>query len=447
MGHVEKRRARAPKFCLCKNVSKTPDCSEEVESVEAQLAADEERVKAEAAEPLPNGSMWDDYRGGPELEPLLAHTTLINVDWLVDFADRKVMPEREGVVPAWQQLPSEAIVSLTQLRQTTYRGGLSVAVLSYGWAAKHHPDPTGEQLRRMLPALRSMKNFKNSQGRRVFSADGLRVDVDHGKVPTWGLVWDFMSLPQRGYTTKYDADHEDRTDYQLKRFIKGLKQINVWYGHAYVTTLVCDWPMPAGAQNPHPIDVRGWCVFERNLSSIVKNSDCYLQLSLLPADAESMDWYKGVVRACKGARRPPLAADAFERLMRDNLESGAFKFTNGKDATNVCIPQYAEAFTRLLGTSKVLAYQMLGWGAAEGEQLAAALACAQRMGTAVAAERLCLAGNKLGTAGVRAIGKVIEAGALPRLKSLMIQDNGADDETREWIKTVARGAGCSDVDA
>ena len=205
----------------------------------------------------------------------------------------------------------------------------------------------------MLPALRSMKR---SKGSGMFN------------VPTWGLVWDFMSLPQRGYTTKYDADHEDRTDYQLKRFIKGLKQINVWYGHARVTTLVCDWPMPAGAQNPHPIDVRGWCVFERNLSSIVKVSDCYLQLSLLPADAESMDWYDGVVKACKGARRPPLAADAFERLMRDNLESGAFKFTNGKDATNVCIPQYAEAFKRLLGTSKTLGYSRLGWGAEEGER-------------------------------------------------------------------------------
>ena len=348
-------------------------------NTEEGLAADEERVKAEAAEPLPPGSTWvkDKFGmsfGGPELEPLLAHTTLINVDWLVDFADRKVMPEREGVVPAWQQLPSEAIVSLTQLRQGTYGPGLPVAVLSYGWAAKHHLDPTGEQLRRMLPALRSMKNF--------------------GYVPTWGLVWDFMSLPQRGYTTKYDADHEDRTDYQLKRFIKGLKHINVWYGHERVTTLVCDWPMPAGAQNPHPIDVRGWCVFERHLSSIVKDSDNYLQLSLLPADAGSKVWFD-VVDACKGARRPPLAADAFERLMRDNLESGAFKFTNGKDATNVCIPQYAEAFTRLLGTSKLLAYWGLGWGAAEGEQLAAALACAQRMGTAVAAEKLHIFKNKL----------------------------------------------------
>ena len=79
------------------------------------------------------------------------------------------------------------------------------------------------------------------------------------------------------------------------------------------------------------------------------------------------------------------------------------------------------------------------------QQLAAALAYAQRMDTAVAAKTLMIFENKLGTAGVRAIGKVIEAGALPRLEDLHIDKNGADDETREWIKTVARGAGCSEV--
>ena len=197
--------------------------------------------------------------------------------------------------------------------------------------------------------------------------------------------------------------------------------------------------------------MRGWCVFERALSSIVKFSACFLQLSRLPANAESMYWNngygRGVVIECQGARQPPLAPDAFERLMRDNTASGAFKFTNGKDATNVCIPQYAEAFTRLLGTCKVLGYARLGWGPAEGEQLAAALAYAQRMGTIMPAERLILFGNKLGTAGVRAIGKVIEAGALPKLKLLSIDTNGANDETRDWIKTVASAAGCERVKA
>ena len=47
-----------------------------------------------------------------------------------------------------------------------------------------------------------------------------------------------MSLPQRGRTTGYDKDKDDRTPDELARFMKGLKSINVWYGHPYVNTLV-----------------------------------------------------------------------------------------------------------------------------------------------------------------------------------------------------------------
>ena len=54
----------------------------------------------------------------------------------------------------------------------------------------------------------------------------------------WGIVWDYMSLPQRGRTTGYDKDKDDRTPYELARFMKGLKSINQWYGHRFVTTLV-----------------------------------------------------------------------------------------------------------------------------------------------------------------------------------------------------------------
>ena len=66
-----------------------------------------------------------------------------------------------------------------------------------------------------------------------------------------------MSLPQRGYTTGYDPARDDRTPYQLERFGRGLKGINVWYGSVYTTTLVCDWAMPEAAENAAPIDKRG----------------------------------------------------------------------------------------------------------------------------------------------------------------------------------------------
>ena len=38
----------------------------------------------------------------------------------------------------------------------------------------------------------------------------------------------FMSLPQRGYTSGYDKDKDDRSEYERLRFGKGLKGINVW---------------------------------------------------------------------------------------------------------------------------------------------------------------------------------------------------------------------------
>ena len=59
-----------------------------------------------------------------------------------------------------------------------------------------------------------------------------------GHPAAWGIVWDFLSLPQRGYTSGYVPDecdengkvvksNDDRTPYQLVRFAKGLKSINV----------------------------------------------------------------------------------------------------------------------------------------------------------------------------------------------------------------------------
>ena len=38
-----------------------------------------------------------------------------------------------------------------------------------------------------------------------------------------------------------------------------LKNINVWYGHTYVFTLVLDLPMPEGSENMAPVVRRGWC--------------------------------------------------------------------------------------------------------------------------------------------------------------------------------------------
>jgi len=85
----------------------------------------------------------------------------------------------------------------------------------------------------------------------------------------------------------------------LKRFAKGLASINIWYAHQSVTTLVCDWQMPADAENQHSIDQHGWCAFERRLSSIVMRAGRYLHMSRLLSFAENKAWWK-VASACKG---------------------------------------------------------------------------------------------------------------------------------------------------
>ena len=188
------------------------------------MRADAEAAAAEAAKPipkryavLPEGSAWE-RNGGRELEPLLAHTTLVDAGWLLKFAEGEAMPEREGVVPPWQLLPPEAKVTLQELRQT--ENGLSVAVLSYGWAAKGHPDPTGAQLRSLIPALRSMVKR---------CSDGYALK--------FGIVWDFMSLPQRGYTAGYNSKHDDRTPYQLARFGGGFPHRGSYPGLAFAPLL------------------------------------------------------------------------------------------------------------------------------------------------------------------------------------------------------------------
>ena len=119
------------------------------------LHADTEQMRAEAAKPLPEGSEWH-LCGGAELEEHFAYTAPIDAAWLLKLALGEVMPELNGVVPAWQQVPPEAKVNLDDLRHTTMTTFLPVLVLSYGWRAKHHPDPKGEMLRELIPLLRTL---------------------------------------------------------------------------------------------------------------------------------------------------------------------------------------------------------------------------------------------------------------------------------------------------
>ena len=74
--------------------------------------------------------------------------------------------------------------------------------------------------------------------------------------------------------------------------------------------------MPAGAESTAPIERRGWCVFEKAMSSITKSSACCLKLSLAPKRKGGwFDFY----RACQATRSAPLTPNAFEMMMRDGI--------------------------------------------------------------------------------------------------------------------------------
>lgn len=199
-------------------------------------------------EVVPKVDDWHNFRGD-ELEPLLECTSVVCLRWLIRFARGEVRPAARGgelpIVPASQTLPPEALASLQRMR--LYRNGvmtkgLPVIVLSYPWADKEHPDRSGQLLRRLLPVL-----------------EALAAHCDHygGAEATWGIVWDFIALPQRGHTDP-SAAGEDRTPEQLARFRKGLSQINCWYGHPYTVVLVVDLPLPPEATNAAPHERRGW---------------------------------------------------------------------------------------------------------------------------------------------------------------------------------------------
>ena len=72
---------------------------------------------------------------------------------------------------------------------------------------------------------------------------------------------------------------------------------------------------------------------------------------------------------------------------------------NGKDATNICIPQYREAFFRLMSSGGTLFFAGCRWTDAEVKQLAAALQCAHAAGATSQADVLDLGGNQLTQGG------------------------------------------------
>lgn len=182
------------------------------------------------------------------------------------------------------------------------------------------------------------------------------------------------------------------------------------------------------------------CYFERRISAVAKDDDCLLQLSSFAG--RSTHW--SGMRLEMAAKRPaPMLPARFEEFVRQGMEAGSIKFTNGKDATEIVIPQYAIGFKRLMEEVVSLEFSNLGWGDADAIELAIALEHAHSHGGLRRVTKLELMRNNISDDGMAAIASMLRGGAMPKLKTkgLMISFNPASKRAQDevWAAFKSRG--------
>ena len=330
--------------------------AQRIEEVAAAAEAAPEEERAAAKWSLEKEA-WD-HLGGGAIEPLLEHTPLIDLEYLVALA------EGGGVMPCGRQnVPPAAVITTRNVWRLKLWGNVSgkaslgVLVLSYPWLDWFHPDRLGAQLRRLLPFLKAM----------LASA---KEDSPHCTV---GVMIDFLCLPQKPFATEEDG----------ARFGVSLKAINAWYFHKKTYTLLVTNPPPEGADysNTRLHRDRGWCFFEQAASMVVKVSHCLLDFGAYEGATEFGD-YEAEPGTClgqmKAGRKPPIAPDAFGERMRARVASDELKFTANADMEFV-IGQYEAGFVAAINRVAAepgggsLYFMKLGWGDAEAAELRLAL--------------------------------------------------------------------------
>ena len=170
---------------------------------------------------------------------------LLSVDWLLAQPASFILRRR-------QELPEAAFLPVASVTGALERR--TVAVLSYRWLSKEHPDPDGFTLRRVVHFLRTHPPHQAATW-----ASALLGASSYPKA----LFWDYASLPQKGAET-------DRTDEERATFKAGLACMA--YLYASPNTLVLQQkalPDQSPGMPPlTPYDVSGWCRFEQAVSGL-----------------------------------------------------------------------------------------------------------------------------------------------------------------------------------
>mmetsp|Transcript_120119 Transcript_120119/g.351042 ORF Transcript_120119/g.351042 Transcript_120119/m.351042 type:complete len:441 (+) Transcript_120119:95-1417(+) len=327
------------------------EASEKLMKAASAAEASDSISESVSDSPFASEELWVQY-GGEAVEGLLDDCALVDVHYLIQLADGG------GIVPRCQELPEVARITranVWRLRQAATRYFLPVLALSYCWLDATHPDALGETLALIKPVLMAIYD---------------EVRCNAGQHATVGVMWDFISLPQR-----------PRSEAEEERFSCGLRRINEWYRHPYITVLAVTNALPTGKPytNTRLFSERGWCYFELHISSLTKHDKCLWDMNKLSHGAG----FSSMRRDMKAKRPPPMSPDEFAEEMRKAVASGKLAFTAHADAEFV-IEQYHKGFiaafeeyTRVQKNGAWIHMTALGWGSEDGQVLARALSYAE----------------------------------------------------------------------
>lgn len=353
-------------------------------------------------------SGWEQYAATP-LKEALANVTLVDARWLASLAESE-----DSRLPRAQDVPAAARVSLVHTKRWGDQGvrsvedleerqqSVGVLVISCPWADVSHPDPRGEQLRRIAFVLRAFAE------RAERYAPGCKV----------GVFWDYCSLPQG-----------ERTPEERERFGRALESVGVWFSCALTKVLLVDKPWPPGStyHDAPPYEGRGWCIVEQRLSGFSKHATGLISLSDLTGRERSLE--EILKRDRRLSRLPPLAPDDLFSSLEAGVADGSVHFAEPADLPLVA-SIYKRAFLDEIAGATSLVYTALQWGDREASALARALRFGPAHGAApVKLAMLALDNNRIGDAGAVALAQASgEGGALAKLKVLGLHYNEVGDE-------------------
>lgn len=265
------------------------------------------------------------------------------------------------VVELWrsgQRLPARQ-----QLPHTAFFNGLpseaEIVAISAPWLTDEHPDPWGDHLAHLGPPLLSLLQAHSHP---------------HSPISRVVVFWDYLSLFQEVGGPRTPAEHEAFTlGLTASAVLFAHSRVNVWLQTA--PPLVLPEYLSATERGFAEHHTRGFCVWERQLSSLLKEAHRLLDIGVLySSDVPPAfdDFQSDVVALCVSQRPPPASPSSIAEMLY------AMPFYSPADREQA-IAVYAHLFEIVAAQTDVLLFGGMHWGEAEAAMLAHALPYFKRL--------------------------------------------------------------------